>query len=742
MESSEFPHPDDGTLKEYGLGLLDGDRASSVDEHLGHCAGCRGRLSSLSSDSLMGRIREIHRISPSTTTGPHLPGIDPSQIERWESSNGSDTLGPLPAGLADHPGYEVRREIGRGGMGVVYLAHNRMMGRDEVLKVIGPHYLDRSGVVERFQREIRAVASLRHPNIVAAHAAFRIEGGLVLAMEYVDGLDLARVVKLRGPFAPAEAARLIHQAAQALQHAHDRGVIHRDIKPHNLMLASDGASSMVKILDFGLAKATLEQGANGELTSEGQTLGSPDFIAPEQILHAVDVDIRADLYGLGATLYYLLTGRTPFASNSIHEIYLGHISGNAEPPHRLNPDVPAGLSDVVGKMMAKEPKDRHQSPAEVCQALAPFLARMAPGHAGEAIGEVPDEGRLAGDAAVASPLLATSPDGDAPKSQGLASTWDDPVGGTPTAGPTSSLANEEGRGWRRVTRLLLGLTVLGGLAFGILIQLSTPEGTITVENVPESAEVRLDGRTITLRLVNGKEPLKIRAVKGQHVVEVIQGTNRLLGETVSITRGGQEVKVSLRRPVAPEPRPSKPVAPGVAGPWLAKIRLGHWAIDGTDLIQTEFVKGYGARLVFGDPKWSNYDFSFQAMSFGGTQGFGAVFHFTEPDSLWTFAAGNYENKGFEVSIVDHGKFERKKPEMYRWASIEFDRWYRVKVEVRGTDIRCFLDDEEMFHQSDPRFTAGQVGFSMWNATCRFRNIRVTSPVGKVLFEGLPTLPDR
>ena len=138
------------------------------------------------------------------------------------------------------PDYEIKRELGRGGMGVVYLAHNTLMGRDEVLKVMGRQIMERPGVLERFLREIRAVAKLRHPNIVTAYSAIRLGESIVFAMEYVDGLDLSRLVKTKGPMPVAHACLFIHQAALGLQHAHEEGLVHRDIKPHNLMLSRKG----------------------------------------------------------------------------------------------------------------------------------------------------------------------------------------------------------------------------------------------------------------------------------------------------------------------------------------------------------------------------------------------------------------------------------------------------------------------------------------------------------------------
>jgi serine/threonine protein kinase len=374
MEVPPCLHPDDETLKSYGLGKLVDEQASTINDHLESCSDCRERVSGLTSDSFLGRFREGHQPSTRSILGgsqvdgtlsfmqPKVPSVAPS----------TDTL---PPGLANHPDYEIKRELGRGGMGVVYLAHNTMMGRDEVLKVMGRNIIERPGVLERFQREIRAVAKLKHPNIVAAYHAFRIEGGLVFSMEYVEGLDLSRLVKAKGPLTVAQATYFVHQAALGLQHAHQKGLIHRDIKPHNLMLTHDGKARLVKVLDFGLAKATREEKIDASLTSEGQALGTPDYIAPEQIVNALDVDIRADLYSLGGTLFYLLTGRPPFLCTSLYDMYQAHMSRDAEPLNLIRPEVPAELAALVAKMMAKEPKRRFQTPAEVAEALKPFFSK-------------------------------------------------------------------------------------------------------------------------------------------------------------------------------------------------------------------------------------------------------------------------------------------------------------------------------------------------------------------------------
>ena len=287
-------------------------------------------------------------------------------------------------------------------MGVVYLARNKLMGRAEVLKVVSGHLLERSNVLERFLREIRNVGQLHHPNIVTAYSVMRVGDRIVLAMEYVEGHDLARVVDERGRLPVAHACQFVYQAALGLQHAHERGMVHRDIKPGNLILARQGNRATVKILDFGLAKATQEAPLEGGLTREGQMLGTPDYIAPEQSLDAQKADIRADIYSLGCTLYFLLTGGPPFDAHSLYEILQAHHSREAQPLNLVRPDIPAELAALVGKMMAKAPGHRFQTPAEVAQALRPFVQAASGGDRHSASDDRPgsDETRAGESAAV------------------------------------------------------------------------------------------------------------------------------------------------------------------------------------------------------------------------------------------------------------------------------------------------------------------------------------------------------
>jgi serine/threonine protein kinase len=265
--------------------------------------------------------------------------------------------------------YVLLERVGEGGMGQVFKARNWKLGRIVALKVIRKEKLNNAEAILRFEREVRAAAALSHPNIVMAHDADQISGTHLLVMEYIEGAtDLAKLVKQRGPLPVAQACEYIRQAALGLQHACERGLVHRDIKPQNLLLTADGRT--LKILDMGLAR--LDQPGNEDqttMTQLGVVMGTPDYIAPEQALASHTVDIRADLYSLGCTFYFLLTGQVPFPGLSATEKLIKHQLEEPPPLAQFRSDIPPAVADVVMKLLAKKPVNRYQTPAELAAAL-------------------------------------------------------------------------------------------------------------------------------------------------------------------------------------------------------------------------------------------------------------------------------------------------------------------------------------------------------------------------------------
>ena len=269
--------------------------------------------------------------------------------------------------------YILLERLGEGGMGQVFKARHRNLNRISAIKLIRKERLDNPNAVRRFQREVRSAAALSHPNIVLAYDADQIGGTHLLVMEYIEGaIDLSKLVKKNGPLPVPQACEYIRQAALGLQHAHERGMVHRDIKPANLLL-SDGGKT-VKVLDMGLARldhpAVEDDELSSTMTQEGTVMGTPDYIAPEQALDTHTVDIRADLYSLGCTFYYLLAGRVPFPGGSFIQKINKHQFEEPLPVEKLRPEIPPDIAKVVRKLMAKKPVARYQTPAEVAAALA------------------------------------------------------------------------------------------------------------------------------------------------------------------------------------------------------------------------------------------------------------------------------------------------------------------------------------------------------------------------------------
>ncbi len=372
MSDSFSTHPSKQTLRSFVLGQLDPIAGEQVRGHLASCLTCRARATDRSTEVSTGtRPEPAARPASAPLAGSSLDLQ--SRNQECRSSERSVTPEMLPPGLADHPDYRVIRELGRGGMGVVYLAHNQLMGRDEVLKVMGRHIIEKPGVMDRFLREIRAVARLRHANIVTAYSAFRLPDSIVFAMEYVEGHDLSKLVKARGPLSVAHATNFIYQAALGLQHAHEEGMVHRDIKPGNLMLSRKGGRVIIKVLDFGLAKASREQPLDRAAHPGRTDAGHAGLYCPGANARRPERRYPGGYLQPGLHTLLPAQGRSPFTGSSLFEILLSHQSKDATPLDLLRTDVPAELLAVVAKTMAKQPDHRYQTPAEVARALVPFF---------------------------------------------------------------------------------------------------------------------------------------------------------------------------------------------------------------------------------------------------------------------------------------------------------------------------------------------------------------------------------
>lgn len=263
--------------------------------------------------------------------------------------------------------YMLLELIGQGGMGRVYLAMDTRLNRKVALKILAPERINNPRAVTRFQREARVGAQLQHENLVRIYDFGESGGRFFLVMEYIEGRTIGHLLSEQGPMPPATAARLVRQVAMGLAHAHRKGLIHRDVNPYNIMVTHDGVA---KLADLGLAIDLTEA---ERVTRDGATVGTFDYVAPEQARHSHSADIRSDIYSLGCTLYHMLTGQVPFPSPSLPEKLLAHQAIEPEPVEKLAPGVPLELAEVVRTMMRKVPDERYSTPAQVVEALEPFV---------------------------------------------------------------------------------------------------------------------------------------------------------------------------------------------------------------------------------------------------------------------------------------------------------------------------------------------------------------------------------
>ncbi|MBI3468526.1 MAG: serine/threonine protein kinase, partial [Planctomycetes bacterium] len=386
------------------------------------------------------------------------------------------------------------------------------MKRLVALKVISPRFTEKPEAVDRFQRELKAAARLSHPNIATAYDAEQAGNTHFLVMEFVEGTTLARLVAESGTLPVARACDYVRQAASGLQHAFERGMVHRDIKPQNLILTPEG---QIKILDFGLALFVSQTGPADALTDPGAVMGTPDYIAPEQASDAHSADVRADIYSLGCTLYYLLAGRPPYPEGTFVQKLMSHVERSAKPLTELRKDIPPALAGLIDRMRAKDPSRRYQTPAEVAEALTPF-AQTAPSAA----------------------RLTTSPI------------------------PSHRTAPVSSRRWLPLAAAAVLLVGFGVWFAPQVILIAQGKGRLVIEPRDASIEVtvRHDGAT----LIDRETKRRYELTAGEYEIEVREGPDglRFFTKKFNITRGGNEV-VNVRIEMA---KATQPGTPGVASP--------------------------------------------------------------------------------------------------------------------------------------------------------------------------------
>jgi serine/threonine protein kinase/Leucine-rich repeat (LRR) protein len=450
--------------------------------------------------------------------------------------------------------YLILDKIGAGGMGDVYLAEHRRMERRVALKTLPATMTRDTQSIQRFHREVKAAAKLSHPNIVAAYDADEANGVHYFVMEHVDGTDLSAVVKKQGVLKVETAIDYILQAAKGLEFAHNKGVIHRDIKPANMLLDNDGT---VKILDMGLAR--IEDEAHEipatQLTQDGSVMGTVDYMAPEQAKDTHTADARSDIYSLGCSLYYLLTGESVYRGSTMVNRIMAHqndpIPSLAGKHILISQDVDA----VFQKMVAKKPEDRFQSMSEVIVALENCIQMKSSSTVSEEPSDPELQKFLQSQKFASSPTVVMSAD---------AMTAEKPLTDTQNESLTSGFLNNTlgGTSYQPLARRRKSIGKRGGiiagvvlasliLIAGIVFKIDTPAGTIILDiDQPElaGAVVSVDEQQkITIKTGKGTEPIEVVADETTHTLQVTKGGFETFTKQFTVKAGGKEtIKVRLK----------------------------------------------------------------------------------------------------------------------------------------------------------------------------------------------------
>ncbi|WP_160149363.1 serine/threonine protein kinase [Roseiconus lacunae] len=492
--------PTDENLRRYAIGDYVDDEGDTIEAHLAECETCEETLARFESvdDSLLRHLP--------LATGGLATSDEPSWLQRLISDPSDDAPPPDRQPLAisgqDFGAYEIRGILGRGGMGVVYAATHRRLGKPVAIKVVSPKLVAAHDARRRFERETKVLGTLNHPGIVSATDAGTIGGAAYLAMEQVDGVNLAKLVQQIGPLRIDEACAVGRQIALALAAAHQAGAVHRDIKPSNVMIDREGK---IKLLDFGLAHLSTALTTQTE-TSLGKLLGTLDYMAPEQASGG-EVGPAADLYGLGATVFFLLTGRPP-RNNHDNTSLIGQLRRIADDPadslanHRA--DAPAELVESLSNLLELEPRKRPKSADHAANWLLKFCDENT-------------DQRLKEIAAGLPPILLDQTPAEIDRSLSLL------LGNEPANRIEVEPIVQPGGGastWRKLLAITGGVAFLGLLLGLTVLVLQTPEGTVRIES--EVSGITLDfvdqeNRVTGVEIDEGKHATVLRT--GRYIVK-------------------------------------------------------------------------------------------------------------------------------------------------------------------------------------------------------------------------------
>jgi serine/threonine protein kinase/WD40 repeat protein len=517
---------------------------AEVADHLERCAPCRQELERMAAATRYWGDAALVRDDPSpgaSSTGVIAGAVPGLESDEDNDDGDDDWLRLLDPPDPDHPEslgrlgpYPILELLGRGGMGLVFKARDPSLDRTVAIKVLTPALSHRSAARRRFNREARAIAAVGHEHIVAIHAVDEFRGLPYLVMQYVPGRSLQEKLDESGPLDVREILRIGTQAARALAAAHAQGVVHRDIKPANILL--ENCVERVRLTDFGLARAI----DDASLTQSGVIAGTPQYMAPEQA-RGEPVDARADLFALGAALYAMATGRSPFRADSAMAVLKRVCEARHRPIREVNPDVPDWLEALVDRLLAKEPADRFQTAAEVADLLEKGLAHLQQ----PTLMPPPIVPRLAAfpandrDRAFDSPVPAPTPGHGRLRLRRL------PIAAAFVLLSAAGLGAGEAAGFTRLSEFV-----------ATILRIKTPEGTLLVKVDDPEVKVRVDGDDV---VIGGTGLQEVRLRPGRHHVQAFKDGQAVRDQLVTITRGEKEI-------VNIEFEPAAPVAVGALVP--------------------------------------------------------------------------------------------------------------------------------------------------------------------------------
>jgi serine/threonine protein kinase len=626
-------------------------------------------------------------------------------------------MNDMPSQFGDR--YEILRRLGQGGMGRVYLAQDRTLGRPVALKT--PNYEGQNSqeMIERFEAEARSAARLVHPYICTVYDFGHLDGVAYITMEYVDGQPLESFVG-KACLSERDAVRIVMKVAEGLYHAHENGVVHRDVKPENIIV---DANRNPRIMDFGIACQT-GQNPNAGTTRNGVLLGSVAYMAPEHVEgDPKTMGPLVDVYALGVVLYELLTGRLPF-DGTLTGLLTQVVSTPPRNPLELRPDLNPELAALCLKMMAKDPLDRPQSMLEVARILNGFLKEDASKNTVEGETSKP---RLSTETRPNTPLVTAPLSMEDTQAIAGADTpfshFADPV----PISPAPPKRHPRKTGW---TLFNLGTwaAMLAVMMSGVVLLVRHREETAT-ETTAARAEfltIRTDDPLLPPPGPIDPEPPASDGPEASTVIEEEQNA-----ASASSIIGGTDT-------------PARPQLAGFTDPSLQPVFMhGDWSFDNGELV-TPTQEGPGRRIEFGSPKWTDYDFEAEVKV--DRQCSLALLFRANAGNDWRLdfcAFGGKDNLDLLAGV--NGEYRWKHPSR-RWMrnkiSMEFGKWYPVKIKARGKTVEVFVDGKKVAQSKHDGLLSGAVGAGVdKKGSGRFRNFRVTSPEGTVLWEGFSTPPE-